>query len=175
MYGIVVHGILITNLSETSMNDANVIKQLKTENNMKPRIIIKITSLRRKNRLTDDKVKLHHSIVVYMNNLHAANKCITNGYYVDYLHHAAEKFAPQFQITQCFNCYNYGHRATNCKRDTRCGKCGDKHNTKECESETAKCLHCEDSHEAWRSQCPAYTAEKNRLVEMMGNSPCLFN
>jgi len=62
--------------------------------------ITKITPLRRKRRDASDKVKLHHSIVVHMNDSHAANRCITNGYYVDYVHHAREKFTPQYQIMQ---------------------------------------------------------------------------
>jgi hypothetical protein len=76
---------------------------------MKAGTITKITPLRRKKCDASDKVKLHHSIVVYMNDPHAANRCITNGYHVDYVHHAAEKFTPQYQIMQCFNCLDYGH------------------------------------------------------------------
>jgi hypothetical protein len=105
MYGIVVHGVPIADLDATRMTDTSVIKPLDGENNMKAGTITKITPLRRKRaQYSGDKVKLHHSIVVYTNNQHAANKCITNGYYVDYLHYAAEKFTPQYQLVQCFNC-----------------------------------------------------------------------
>ena len=123
----------------------------------------------------DDKVKLHHSIVVYMNNPHAANKCITNGFYVDYIRQTAEKFAPQYQIIQCFSCCDYGHRAINCKRHSRCAKCEEKHDTRECTSNTVHCFQCKGSHEAWHPQCPARIAEKNRLEELTEICSVLFN
>jgi hypothetical protein len=173
MYGIVVHGIPIANLNSTTMDDSKVIKQLEAENNMKTNTIVKITPLRRrKNR---DSVKLHHSIIVYMNDQYTANKCISNGFHIDYLHYAAERFVPQFQITQCFNCGDYGHRATSCKRQPRCGKCGEKHNTRECDSTSVHCFQCKGSHEVWHPKCPARIAEKDRLEELMGNVSCLFN
>ena len=30
--------------------------------------------------------------------------------------YVAHRFVPQFQVTQCFNCYDYGHRAVNHER-----------------------------------------------------------
>ena len=155
------------------MDNIETIKQLEGENNMKLETIVKITPLRR--RKNHDSVKLHHSIIVYMNNQHTANKSITNGFHVDYLHYAAERFTPQYQITQCFNCCDYGHRAKECKRHSRCGKCGEKHNIKECQSTIVQCFQCKGSHEAWHPQCPARIAEKDRLEELMGNTSCLFD
>jgi len=88
--------------------------------------------------------------------------CISNGFYVDYLHYAAEKFVHQCQLLQC-NCCDYDHGATSCKRQPRCGKCGEKHNSRECQSTTAHCFQCKSSHEAWHPKCPARIAEKDRL------------
>jgi hypothetical protein len=179
MHGIVVHGVPIADLDTNKMNDADAIKRLEKENHMKVETITKITPLRRKPKQNSpdnrDKVKLHHSVIIYMNDPHTANKCITNGFYIDYIHHAAEKFTPQYQIMQCFNCCDYGHRAINCKRHTRCGRCGEKHNTRECTSTSAHCFQCKGAHEVWHSQCPARLAEKDRLEELMGSSPCLFD
>ena len=65
MYGIVVHRISVANLNPTMMDNTKIIKQLKAENNMKTKMIVKITPLRyRKNY---DSVKLHHSIIIYTN------------------------------------------------------------------------------------------------------------
>src|SRR5947207_10611870 len=97
----------------------------------------------------------HRSIVVYLNDYHTSNKCILNACYINYLHYSTERFVPQFEITQCFNCCEYGHRAANCKRNSRCGKCARKHNTKECNSTTVQYIHCKGPHEAWRHECPA--------------------
>ena len=176
MHGIVVHGIPIANLPLTMMDSPKLIQQLESENHMETDTIVKISPLRRrmKNR-NSETVQLHHSIIVYMNDKHFANKCISNGFYVDYLHYAAKKFVPQYQLMQCFNCCDYGHRATSCKRQSRCGKCGEKHNTRECQSTTVQCFQCKGSHEAWHPKCPVRIAEKDRLEELMGNTSCLFN
>ena len=173
MYRIVIHGIPTADLNLAMMNDAEFIRQLERENNMELGTIVKITPLRR--RKNGDSIKLHHSIIVYINNQHTVNKCITNGFHVDYLHYAAERFTPQYQIMQCFNCCDYGHRAIGCKRHTRCGKCGEKHNTRGCQSNTVHCFQRKGSHEAWHPQCPARIAEKDRLEELMGNISYLFN
>ena len=147
------------------MTDPEVIERIEKQNNMKAGTITGISPLLRKNNHDSDKVKLHHSIVLSTNDRHAANKCIENGCYIEYLHHAAERFNPQRQIMQCFNCCEYGHRAANCKRHSRCGKCGEKHNTRECKG----------SHEAWHFECPARIAESKRLDELTGSSSDLFN
>src|SRR5438045_4468754 len=68
------------------------------------------------------------------NNYHIANRCLANGCYINYLLYQPVRFTPQFQVMQCFNCCEYGHRAANCKRKPRCGKCAGKHNTKACGS-----------------------------------------
>ena len=120
-------------------------------------------------------IKLHQSIVVYLNNHHDANKMIKNGFHIDCFHHAAERFCPQFQIKQCYNCCDYGHQATHCKRQPRCGKCGDKHNTRECKNTKVYCVQCGGAHEAWHAECPARTAEKDRLEEQMGQSAVYFD
>src|SRR5271169_3479781 len=135
---------------------------------MKTGTITGISPLLRKINRDTDKVKLHHSIVVSTNDRHAANKCMTNGCYIEYLHHPAERFNPQRQITQCFNCCEYGHQAANCKRHSRCGKCGEKHNTRECKSSTVHCIQCKGSHEAWHFECPARIADSRRLDELIG-------
>ena len=176
MHGIVVNGIPIADLDTTMMDNKEIIERLETQNNMKPGTIVKITPLRRRKNRTPDGVKVHHSIIAYMNNQHTANKCITNGFYVDYLHYTSvEKFAPQYQIMQCFNCCDYGHQAINCKRHSRCGKCGERHNTRECKSTNVHCFQCKGSHEAWHPQCPARIAEKDRLEELIGSNFCFFD
>ena len=146
MYGIVVHGIQIADLDTRVMGNREIIKRLETENNIKAGTIVKITPFRHRKNRTPDAVKLHHSIIVYMNNQHKANKCIVNGFYVDYLHYnAVQRFTPQHPIMQCFNCCNYVHRAMNCKRHSRRGKCSENQGT---QSTIIHCFQCKDPHEA---------------------------
>ena len=49
---------------------------------------------------------------------------------------------PNYPVFQC----DYGHHAAQCKRHARCGKCSEKHNTKECTSTELKCAQCSEAH-----------------------------
>ena len=170
IYGIVINGMPIDDLD---LDDPRTIKLLEAANGFPSGTIAKVTPLRRKDKAPSSKTK-HRSIVIYLKNIHIANKCIMNGCYINYLHYMPLRFIPQFQITQCFNCCEYGHRATSCKRKPRCGKCAGKHNTKESDSTTVQCAHCKGPHEAWRHECPAWIAEKHRLEELRDRCPDLF-
>lgn len=47
--------------------------------------------------------------------------------------------------TQCFNCLEVGHTANFCKNSPLCSKCGDEHNSKECdeyELDSQRCSIC---------------------------------
>ena len=118
-YGIVIHGIPI---DELDLDDPKTIKLLEAANGFSSRTISKVTFLRRKDKEPAIKTK-HRFIVIYFNNYHTANKCIANGCYISYVYYQPERFVPQFQVMQCFNCCEYGHRAITYKRKRRCGKC----------------------------------------------------
>ena len=60
------------------------------------------------------------------------------------------------------------------KRNSRCGKCGDDHRERECNSTTAHRLHCKGGHEAWRQECSAWNIEKERFDRLAGNTPTQF-
>jgi len=162
-------------LNTDDMTNIDIIKQLEQENNTPAGMIVGITTLRQQNKQPNKKPQLHHSVVIFFNKHHEANKAITNGYCINYIIHAAERFTPQFQIQQCYNCCDYGHQATHCKRHPRCGKCGEKHNTRECKHiGKAHCVHCGGEHEAWHPQCHARNAEKERLEEAMKRATVLY-
>ena len=91
---------------------------------------------------------------MYLNDYYTADKYILNVCCVNYLHYSAERFVPQFQITRCFNCCEYGKPQTKPQMQAMCGK----HYTKECNSATAqqhkKCINCKGPREAWRHEWP---------------------
>jgi len=169
-HGIVINGMPIDDLD---LEDPKTIRLLEVANGFPSGTITKVTYLRRKDKQRSSKTK-HCSIVIYFNNHHIANRCLENGCYINYHFYQPVRFTSQFQVMQCFNCCEYGHRAANCKRKPRCGKCAGKHNTKECDSTTVQCVHCKDPHEAWRHECPAWIAEKHRLEELRDRSPDFF-
>ncbi|GFY07924.1 nucleic-acid-binding protein from transposon X-element [Trichonephila clavipes] len=62
--------------------------------------------------------------------------------------------------TQCFKCNLFNHTAENCHLTPRCLKCGNEHQTRECQIvkvDTLFCINCETyGHLANYSKCPLY-------------------
>src|SRR5437016_1456738 len=109
-------------IDDLDLEDPKIIKLLEAANDFPNGTIYKIAPLWRKDKEPFSKTK-DHSIVIYLNNIHTVNKCITNGCYINCLHYMLVRFNPQFQTMQCFNSCEYGHRAANRKQKSRCGKC----------------------------------------------------
>jgi hypothetical protein len=166
-YAIVIHDLHLSNSSGIAPERS--LRQVEIDNNMASGTINKITNLYRipRNRA---------AVIMYLNCPHQANKCIKEGIYVKYVYYrSVERFFPQTQITQCYNCHGYGHQATNCTVPTRCGWCGDKHETKECKATTPKCLHCHEGHEAWNIKCEVRIAERERGKKKLERLPIFFS
>ena len=170
-----VYGVVVRRAPIDSPTDDKALRSLEEENNLKTGTITKAAPLRSRKKQQVDENSDDHSLVLYLNDKHAANRCIANGVNIDFAHHATERFTPQFKATQCFNCYSHGHHASNCKRNPRCGKCSENHDTRECKNAVVKCCQCGGPHEAWQARCPVIIAEKKRLKELMGRTPCLFD
>ncbi|GFX98145.1 nucleic-acid-binding protein from transposon X-element [Trichonephila clavipes] len=64
------------------------------------------------------------------------------------------------RITQCYSCKRFQHTAENCHITPRCLKCGDAHQTRDCEIERVEkpfCINCETyGHMANYSGCPKF-------------------
>lgn len=69
-----------------------------------------------------------------------------------------------FRISTCIHCLNTGHKADQCpiKHKTICKKCGEEHNSGECNSKSNSC---------WR--CAKYTQEKT-IDHMFGSDNCVL-
>ena len=163
-YGVVVHQVSTSAVDPDAGPDA--IEAIEKQNNIASGNITKLTNLQRKSKPSAG----HRSIVLHFNNVIEANKCITNGVYIEYTRHITKRYCPQYQITQCFKCHQYGHQAVKCKSEAHCGKCGDEHTTQDCKVTNLHCLHCSRDHEAWHGECPIRIAEKKRMKELMNSS-----
>lgn len=117
------------------------------------------------------------SIIIFTTDPHAADRCIKQGIYINYRLFNAQKYTPELQITQCYNCGKYGHRAAQCKNKHRCGKCGkDNHEIRDCkhDSEKRKCSNCHGNHENWNHTCPTRVNERRRLKSLRTRSSPFF-
>jgi hypothetical protein len=161
-YGIVIHAVPKEEFNVLiDAADKSIIERLEHENSVP---IVKIAPLRRKD---SKKTTPHHSIVVFTTDPHAADRCINHGFYLNYLLYPTVKYSPQLQITQCYKCGNYGHRAIQCKQKPQCGHCGEEHSTGDCKhKDNPKCSQCMGKHQNWHHECPVRKAESQRLKEL---------
>ncbi|GFX84187.1 PRE_C2HC domain-containing protein [Trichonephila clavipes] len=64
------------------------------------------------------------------------------------------------EVTQCYKCQQFNHMASNCHIKPKCLKCGEAHQTSDCQIdkvETMYCVNCETyGHMANYSKCPLY-------------------
>lgn len=90
-----------------------------------------------------------------------------------------EKIIKNNIISQCTKCQRFGHTASNCKLQYRCVKCGQNHETSQCEipkmisenekeivesRKKLKCVLCkQEGHPASYKGCPRYKTIKERL------------
>ena len=168
-YGIVVHSVSKEEINFETTSQNAIIDKLQKFNSTRDIRITKVKPLRRKPRLINNEgqISTNQSIVIFTDDKEAANRCIYRGIHVNYSHHDAERYTPQLQITQCYNCTAYGHRATHSKSTKpKCSKCGQNHVTDKCESTEVKCGQCERAHESYHRECPVRQAERRRLFEL---------
>jgi Zinc knuckle len=170
-FGIVIHGVNQDDFN-TVMDpdvDRSIHQRIANENTLR---ISNIAPLRRK--LNKDSHK--HSIVIFTPDIDDADRCIKRGIYLNYCLYPAERYAPQFQITQCFNCGKFGHRASQCRQTHKtCGKCGENHtSTVECKELAPNCSNCHGHHENWHHECPTRIAERRRLKSLCVQSSLYF-
>jgi len=52
------------------------------------------------------------------------------------------KVIEHVNLIRCFKCCGFNHYARECKREITCGRCGDVHSSKECQSTNLKCMNC---------------------------------
>lgn len=68
-------------------------------------------------------------------------------------------------VTQCYKCQSFWHIAANCYKQTKCAKCSEPHETKNCiNEEVLKCSNCNENHAAFSKNCPVYAQQlENKL------------
>ena len=105
------------------------------------------------------------SVVVAFATQEEAQRAIRERLYIVGISARAEKYLDTPPSSQCTKCQGFGHPETHCKRDYKCGLCGDAHLTKLhkctiCKKQGTSCIHlvprcsnCQGSHTAFDRQC----------------------
>ena len=95
-------------------------------------------------------------------------QCTPN--YVTILHVKCEVKPYIQRVTQCNQCWRYGHYKDQCKGKVRCDKCGGEHTNNSCSVTEPCCMHCGMKHFASnRAICPQYQKEQ-AIKQLMGTS-----
>lgn len=158
-YGLVVHGVP-KHCIDFERDKQEELKAQIEDSNCGRIKVEKVIPLRRRAR---NPTATTQSIVILTECPNEADEGISGGINIEHRHYAAEKYMPQCQIKQCFNCQGYGHKANTCTKEARCGKCGKNHETKLCDNEALQCVHCMGAHAAWHYECPTRQHESERL------------
>lgn len=81
----------------------------------------------------------------------------------------------RYPVVMCTLCLRYGHSATLCKSTkVRCKKCGDNHQTTDCESELQFCVYCKNNdHSSIAKTCPYFLKQK-RIKQIMADKNLSF-
>ncbi|KAL4096787.1 hypothetical protein QTP88_021671 [Uroleucon formosanum] len=77
-----------------------------------------------------------------------------------------EPYKPK-QISQCFNCQQYGHTRGYCGYHPRCVRCGADHQSSACPNSRdvpPKCVHCSQNHPANYKGCSIYKELQRRKI-----------
>lgn len=158
-YGIIVHGVKREDVPATSDNTSTM-EEWEEVNDIK---IVKITPLRRHEKATPSP---HKSIVIFTEEQDTANECLRRGFVIGNIIHKTERYAPHLHVTRCYKCHYYGHKAHQCRKQSRCARCGKNHDKAQCTEDKPTCVNCKGDHEAWESQCPIKSEEGRRLAQL---------
>ena len=79
---------------------------------------------------------------------------------IGFLKYRVKLFVPK--PIQCYNCQQFGHVATNCKREKACVKCSLRHEG-QCNSDTAVCVNCKGPHQSNSKDCPKRVEKQKAL------------
>ena len=102
-----------------------------------------------------DVPKAYGSMVVYVTKKSDARRLIAEGFF----HAGGESgttsvFEQRPRPGQCYNCQELGHKAYQCRKAQRCGRCAKEgHHHKGCSEVVMKCVLCGGPHESFSRNC----------------------
>lgn len=160
-YTVMVHGVRMKNVNTAYQNGAIASLKKANEHLHQGLDIKRVSWPMRAVRLG----KAWSSLYVEVATADMANRLILEGFIDDYENKECELFSKDCQITQCFNCHQYGHVGRTCRNQTRCGHYAHAHSSHACpvasSTRSHKCVVCrKDGHEAWSPDCEIRQVQK---------------
>ena len=114
------------------------------------------------------------AVLVQLTEIEAANKLIDDGFLFDHQLFYTERYADR-RPTQCFRCFQFGHRARVCRLPQRCGNCPALRHAPGTTCPGSKCLGCKGSHPAWDRRCPAWILQAEQAAAACIDRPRRFD
>lgn len=123
-------------------------------------------------------VKLAGSVAIAFATEAEANRATRNRLYIAGTSVRVTKFFSVAPTTHCANCQVFGHLSSCCRKEPRCGLCGEKHSTqqhycstckskaKSCSHLQAKCVNCTGNHPATFKGCETYKVLQRKTDEI---------
>jgi hypothetical protein len=116
-------------------------------------------------------------LLLSFKNKEAANAIIDNSIALNSILCRVSLYVPR--PLQCFRCQDWGHRATECTGEARCGKCAGPHSTADhkcshdgdctagpkCNMDKIKCANCGGEHASWIRTCPSAKAALETQIQ----------
>ena len=140
----------------------------------------KITVTRCKAKLPREGDRPYGSLILEVEEVTDAQSLCERGLVVDAQIFNCEPYSGELQVTQCFKCHAYGHRAKTCTKKEKCGFCGDpQHNGGDpaCprrKDRAPKCINCKGLHPAWDRSCRVALVEKQQIKDAYEHQPWQF-
>jgi len=60
------------------------------------------------------------------------------------------------RVRKCFNCLRWGHSSVFCRGRSNCSKCGDVHDSENCQGDSFHCPDCGQIHSPFNFNCPVF-------------------
>jgi len=127
--GVVMHGVSKRHINFETQSQDEIRTKINEENDIK---VLQVMPLMKKVKNPDAPTQ---SIVILMEDPNEANYCIDNG--IDFRidngveikkrNYHAERYIPECQVKQCYNCQGFGHMAFICIKASKCRRCAGDH------------------------------------------------
>jgi hypothetical protein len=122
--------------------------------------------------------KQHGPLLIDVRTPKEANTLVLEGLLNDHELKNCELFYSEYNMTQCFKWYQYGHITMTCRRPQTCRNCAKELPSAACQTAkdpcTNSCSNCKGKHQAWNRACPVRKSEAEQAAAAYATCPTLY-